>query len=53
MLIGILYIYYQTGTTDYETLTVVFTLKEEKLLWLAFFASFATKIPMVPVHLAS
>ena len=36
MLIGILYIYYQTGTTDYETLTtVVFTLKEEKLLWLA------------------
>lgn len=52
MLIGILYIYYQTGTTDYETLTtVVFTLKEEKLLWLAFFASFATKIPMVPVHI--
>ena len=52
MLIGILYIYYQTGTTDYETLTtVVFTPKEEKLLWLAFFASFATKVPMVPVHI--
>lgn len=52
MLIGILYIYYQTGTTDYETLmTVAFTPKEEKLLWLAFFASFATKVPMVPVHI--
>ena len=52
MLIGILYIYYQTGTTDYETLTTVaFTPKEEKLLWLAFFASFATKVPMVPVHI--
>lgn len=52
MLIGILYIYYQVGTTDYETLlSVTFTLKEEKLLWLAFFASFATKVPMVPVHI--
>lgn len=52
MLIGVLYMYYQTGTTDYETLlTVSFTLKEEKLLWLAFFASFATKVPMVPVHI--
>ena len=37
MLLGILYIYYQVGTTDYETLlTVTFTLKEEKLLWLSF-----------------
>lgn len=52
MLLGILYIYYQVGTTDYETLlTVTFTLKEEKLLWLSFFASFATKVPMVPVHI--
>lgn len=52
MLLAILYIYYQIGTTDFEVLTTVsFTLKEQKILWLAFFASFATKIPMVPMHI--
>jgi proton-translocating NADH-quinone oxidoreductase chain M len=52
LLLSILYIYYQIGTTDFEILsTVSFTLKEQKILWLSFFASFATKIPMVPVHL--
>ena len=52
MLLSIIYIYYQIGTTDFEILsTVSFTLKEQKILWLSFFASFATKIPMVPVHL--
>ena len=51
MLLAIFYIYYQIGTTDLETLLIVFlTLKEQKILWLAFFASFATKVPMVPVH---
>ena len=52
MLISILYIYYQIGTTDYEVLiTFSFSDIEQKILWIAFFASFATKIPMVPVHL--
>ena len=52
MLLGILYLYYQVGTTDYEILVTTFlTLKEQKFLWLAFFASFATKVPMVPVHI--
>jgi len=52
MLLAILYIYYQVGTTDYEILlTFSFSEMEQKLLWLAFFASFASKIPMVPVHL--
>jgi len=52
MLLAVLYIYYQIGTTDYETLlTVSLTLKEQKLLWLAFFASFAAKVPMIPVHI--
>nr|QYC61832.1 NADH dehydrogenase subunit 4 [Paralia sulcata] len=52
MLLAVLYIYYQIGTTDFETLlTVSFTLKEQKFLWLAFFASFATKVPMIPVHI--
>lgn len=52
MLLAILYIYYQVGTTDYEVLlTFSFSELEQKVMWLAFFASFATKVPMVPVHL--
>lgn len=52
MLIAVLYIYNQVGTTDYETLlTFSFTFKEQKILWLAFFASFSIKIPMMPFHI--
>lgn len=52
MLLSILYIYYNVGTTDYEVLlTFSFSSLEQKIMWFAFFASFATKVPMVPVHL--
>ena len=52
MLLSILYIYYQVGTTDYETLlTFSFSELEQKLLWFAFFLAFASKVPMIPVHL--
>ena len=52
MLISILYIYSQVGTTDYEVLLAfVFSPSEQKLIFLTFFFSFATKVPMVPVHL--
>jgi len=52
MLLSILYIYYQVGTTDYEVLlTFIFSKTEQKFLWFSFFCSFATKVPMVPVHL--
>ena len=52
MLLAILYLYFQVGTTDYEILlTTILTLKEQKFLWIAFFASFATKVPMVPMHI--
>ena len=52
MLLSVLYIYYQVGTTDYEVLlTFSFSSLEQKIMWFAFFASFATKVPMVPVHL--
>jgi NADH:ubiquinone oxidoreductase subunit 4 (subunit M) len=52
MLISILYIYYQVGTTDYRVLlTFSFSFLEQKFLWFSFFLSFATKVPMVPVHL--
>jgi NADH:ubiquinone oxidoreductase subunit 4 (subunit M) len=52
MLLAILLIYFQTGTTDLEVLyTSIFSETRQLLLWLAFFASFAVKVPMVPVHI--
>jgi proton-translocating NADH-quinone oxidoreductase chain M len=52
MLLSILYIYYQIGTTDYEVLlTFTFSEFEQKFLWFTFFIAFASKVPMVPVHL--
>lgn len=52
MLLAILYIYDQVGTTDYEILLATqFSLKAQKILWLAFFLAFASKVPMIPVHL--
>jgi proton-translocating NADH-quinone oxidoreductase chain M len=52
MLLSILYIYYQVGTTDYEVLlTFSFSELEQKFLWFTFFMAFASKVPMVPVHL--
>lgn len=52
MLLAILLIYFQTGTTDLQILyTTDFSESRQILLWLAFFASFAVKVPMVPVHI--
>lgn len=52
MLLSILYIYFQIHTTDYEILiTFSFSKIEQYVLWFTFFLSFATKVPMVPVHL--
>lgn len=52
MLLAILVIYFQTGTTDLEILyTTQWSTSRELLLWVAFFASFAVKVPMVPVHI--
>ena len=52
MLLAILLIYFQAGTTDLEILyTTSFSETRQLLLWLAFFASFAVKVPMVPVHI--
>jgi NADH-quinone oxidoreductase subunit M len=53
LLIALLYIYNQTGTTDIPALmelTPIFGLSIQKWLWLAMFASFAVKVPMWPVH---
>lgn len=52
MLLAVLYVYLQVGSTEYETLlTYNFSETEQKFLWLAFFSSFASKIPMLPVHI--
>lgn len=52
MLLAILLIYFQTGTTDLQILlTTEFSEKRQILLWFAFFCSFAVKVPMVPVHI--
>jgi proton-translocating NADH-quinone oxidoreductase chain M len=52
MLLSILYIFFNVGTTDYETLLAYnFSEYEQRFLFLAFFASFASKVPMLPVHI--
>lgn len=51
MLLAILVMYLDAGTTDIPVLmTANFAPDLQKWLWLAFFASFAVKVPMWPVH---
>ncbi len=52
MLLAILYMYFTAGTTDIPSLmkTGLFSAQAQTWLWLAFFASFAVKMPMWPVH---
>ena len=52
MLVGIIYIYSITGTLSLEYLLAYnFSFTEQYWLWLAFFLSFASKIPMFPFHI--
>ncbi|MER8686355.1 NADH-quinone oxidoreductase subunit M [Mesorhizobium sp. M1136] len=51
MLLAIMAMFFQSGTTDIPTLlTHNFPANMQTWLWLAFFASFAVKMPMWPVH---
>jgi NADH-quinone oxidoreductase subunit M len=51
MLIAIMAMYWTAGTTDITVLLHThFPAAMQKWLWLAFFASFAVKMPMWPVH---
>lgn len=51
MLVALLVLYFQTGTTDIPTLMNNHVSAGLQIwLWLAFFASFAVKMPMWPVH---
>lgn len=52
-LVAIIYIYIHTGSTDFYILKASlpnFTLEQQKWLWVAFFVSFAIKVPMFPFH---
>ncbi|RZC94298.1 hypothetical protein C5167_029863 [Papaver somniferum] len=54
MLLAIPLILLQTGTTDLQiSLTTEFSERRQIFLWIASFASFAVKVPMVPVHIWS
>jgi NADH-quinone oxidoreductase subunit M len=51
MLLAIMAMYWNAGTTDIPTLLAhKFPVQMQPWLWLAFFASFAVKMPMWPVH---
>ena len=51
MLLGIIYIYVRTGSTSFEVINCYeFSLEEQAWLWLSFFLSLASKIPMFPFH---
>jgi NADH-quinone oxidoreductase subunit M len=51
MLLAIMAMYWQAGTTDIPILLKHgFPIGMQKWAWLAFFASFAVKMPMWPVH---
>jgi NADH-quinone oxidoreductase subunit M len=51
MLVAILWMWRFAGTTDIHALQqTTFPAGAQKWLWLAFFASFAVKMPMWPVH---
>lgn len=53
MLLALLFLYFKAGTTDIVALTAAapkLAFGVQVWLWLAFFASFAVKMPMWPVH---
>ena len=52
MLLAIMVIYYNVGSTDFTMISLSdISLDSQKLLWLAFFLSFAIKTPLVPFHM--
>lgn len=51
-LLGILYLYVVVGITSFEYLSLITLSFEEQIyLWIAFFLSFAFKIPLFPFHI--
>jgi len=51
MLVGILYLYTQAGTFDYESIRALeLSATEQRWLFGAFLLAFAVKVPLFPVH---
>lgn len=51
LLMALLSMAWTVGSTDWQVLSeVTWSPTRERWLWLAFFVSFAVKVPMVPVH---
>ena len=51
MLAGILIVYFQTGSNDWDILTTTyFSPNRQVLLWLLWFISFSVKTPLIPLH---
>nr|UYG49005.1 NADH dehydrogenase subunit 4 [Rhizoctonia sp.] len=52
MLLAIMVIYYNVGSTDFTIISLhQISLESQKILWLAFFLAFAVKIPLFPFHI--
>ena len=52
MLVAIVFIFFESGSLDYGVLLETpFSFSRQKLIWFAFFVSFASKVPIVPVHI--
>jgi len=52
MLLAIMVIYYNVGTTDFTVVSLSdLDAGGQKILWLAFFLAFAVKTPLVPFHM--
>ena len=52
MLLGLLVIYYNVGSTDFRVVAASnITLDSQKLLWIGIFISMAIKTPLAPVHI--
>jgi proton-translocating NADH-quinone oxidoreductase chain M len=52
LLLAIIVLIIQTGTTDYQVLlTIPFNTTQQTYLWFAFFIALAVKMPMIPFHI--
>lgn len=52
MLLAIMVIYYNVGSTDFVILSLhKISLESQKILWLGFILAFAVKIPLFPFHI--
>jgi len=52
LLLGLIILYLETGTSDYQTLlTLPISPSRQYFLWFAFFFALAIEVPMIPMHI--